>query len=419
MNEPFSLLIKPASADCNLRCEYCFYLDRCELYPESTVHRMSEEALETMVSSYMATNQPQYAFGWQGGEPTLMGLPFFEKVIELQKKHGRPGSFVANGLQTNATLIDDDFAKHFAKYHYLLGISLDGPAEIHDRYRNNAAGRGSHADVLRGIEACKRHGAEFNILVLVSQANVHRVKEVYRYLVDLGFFYHQYIPCVEFDEKGNVLPFSINGEEWGGFLCGLYDEWYQSDTRKVSIRYFDSLLSYQVDGIRNICHMGYNCCQYFVVEHNGDIYPCDFFVRRDLRIGNVMENNWDEALKSSEYHAFGRQKRQWVEACDNCEYVAYCAGDCLKHRLLTPASSAKTLSVLCEGHKEFFEHTLPGLRKLADVIKKERALHAAQEAASRQRPAAPAPAGPVGRNEPCPCGSGKKYKKCCGMQALG
>ncbi len=374
---------------------------------------MSEETLDHLVSSYMATDQQQYAFGWQGGEPTLMGLPFFEKVIELQKKHGRRGSVVANGLQTNATLIDDDFAKHFAKYHYLLGISLDGPAEIHNKYRNNAAGRGSHADVLRGIEACKRHGAEFNILVLVSQANVHRVKEVYNYLVDLGFFYHQYIPCVEFDEKGNLLPFSINGDEWGQFLCGLYDEWYGRDTRKVSIRYFDSLLSYQVDGIRNICHMGDNCCQYFVVEHNGDIYPCDFFVERDLRIGNVTQNAWNEALQSENYLSFGRQKRQWADACADCEYLQYCAGDCLKHRLPAPSKSPDTLSVLCEGHKMFFSHVLPGFRELSEVIKKERAMYAAQEAAAQKARQA-APSGPVGRNAPCPCGSGKKYKKCCG-----
>jgi uncharacterized protein len=361
----------------------------------------------------MATDQPQYAFGWQGGEPTLMGLPFFEKVIELQKRHGPRGAVVANGLQTNATLIDDEFAKHFAKYHYLLGISLDGPAEIHNKYRNNAAGRGSHADVLRGIEACKRHGAEFNILVLVSQANVHRVKEVYNYLTDLGFFYHQYIPCVEFDDKGNLLPFSINGDEWGQFLCGLYDEWYKKDTRKVSIRYFDSLLSYQVDGIRNICHMGDNCCQYFVVEHNGDIYPCDFFVERDLRIGNVLENDWNETLQSENYLSFGRQKRQWADVCNSCEYLRYCAGDCLKHRLPAPSSSADTLSVLCRGYKMFLSHALPGFRELSEIIKKERAMYAAQEAAARRARQA-APTGQVGRNAPCPCGSGRKYKKCCG-----
>ena len=181
---PFSLLVKPASADCDLRCAYCFYLDRCRLYPDARVHRMSEATLDRMVASYMATDQPTYAFGWQGGEPTLMGLDFFRKVTDLQQRHGRRGAVVANGLQTNATLIDDDLARHLAEYRFLVGASLDGPAELHDHYRRTGGGRGSHADVMRGIACLSRQRVEFNILTLVNDVNCRQPALVYRYLVD-------------------------------------------------------------------------------------------------------------------------------------------------------------------------------------------------------------------------------------------
>jgi len=410
--KPFSLLIKPASADCNLRCEYCFYLDHCELYPETTRHRMSEEVLDRMIAGYMATDQPQYAFGWQGGEPTLMGLEFFRKVVELQQKHGRAGAIVANGLQTNAVLIDDEFAEHLAKYSFLVGVSIDGPAGVHDVYRTNAAGRGSHADVLRGIECLERNRVEFNALILVNSANVRRAREVYRYICDLGIMFHQYIPCVEFDADRRPMPYSISGEEWGDFLCEIYDQWYPTDTRTVSIRLLDSILTLLVDGSRNICHMGRNCCQYFVVEYNGDVYPCDFFVEADLKLGNVASDSWEGLQRSPKYLQFGKQKSQWNELCGGCAFLKYCSGDCLKHRL-PGAGDPRTLSRLCEGWKQFYGHALPGLEKLAVEIKGEREVE-------RERLAAPTAAPRrdklpvVGRNDPCPCGSGKKYKKCCG-----
>ena len=408
---PFSLLIKPASADCNLRCEYCFYLDRCELYPETKRHRMPDDVLERMVSSYLATQQPQYAFGWQGGEPTLMGLDFFRKAVKLQQKHGRPGAVVANGLQTNATLIDDDFAEFFARYNFLLGVSVDGPAEIHDRHRLTAGGKGSHEAVMRGIDCLKRHNVAFNALVLVNSANVHRAREVYRYVCDLGIMFHQYIPCVEFDGDGRPLPFSISGEEWGEFLCELYDAWLPHDTRRVSNRLFDSILTLLVEGRHNICHMGRNCCQYFVVEHNGDIYPCDFFVEKDLKIGNVMTHSWEDCLQEPVYLEFGRQKAQWNEECARCEVLEFCAGDCLKHRLPV-TRDPRTLSWLCAGWKRFYAHALPGFRRLADEVSAQRERQRRQAAAmSRSRQMTQQR---VGRNDPCPCGSGKKYKSCCG-----
>ena len=407
---PFSLLVKPASADCNLRCEYCFYLDRCELYPDSKVHRMSDEVLEAMVRTYMATDQPQHSFGWQGGEPTLMGLEFFQKAIGFQRAYGAAGAVVSNGLQTNTTLIDDSFARHLAKFNYLVGVSIDGPPEIHNHYRHYAGGKDSHAAVMKGLAALKRNRVEYNILTLVSRSNVHRAADVYKYLRSMDCLYQQYIPCVEFDSGEKLLPFAISGEEWGDFLCEIFDQWYPEDTRTVSVRMFDSILTKMVDDVYNVCHMGRDCRQYFVVEHNGDVYPCDFFVKEPLKLGNVLEDSWADLQECAKYRHFGEMKPQWHEDCDNCEYLDFCSGDCLKHRLEQPGGDPRTLSSLCAGWKKFYPHTLKAFRKLADRVRRERA-----EAHTRAHAeASPAAGGPVGRNDPCPCGSGRKYKKCCG-----
>jgi uncharacterized protein len=371
--KPFSLLLKPAAADCNLRCGYCFYLDRAALYPATAAHRMSDAVLERVIRSYMATPQPQYAFGWQGGEPTLMGLDFFRRVTALQAKHGRPGAVVANGLQTNGTLIDDALAKHLARYRFLVGVSLDGSADVHDRYRRAPGGHGSHADVLRGIAALRRREVEFNILTLVSQANVRRAAEVYRYLCKQGFLYHQYIECVEFDGAARLMPYAVTGDEWGAFLCELYDTWIVRDTRRVSIRLFDTILSILVDGAANTCSSGRDCRQYFVVEHNGDVYPCDFYVRPELKLGNILESGWEALVAAPTYCEFGNLKSRWNEACASCQYLRLCAGDCLRNRRWERGADPRQLSHLCAGWQRFYRHALPGLERLADEIRAARA----------------------------------------------
>jgi uncharacterized protein len=372
---------------------------------------MSVEVLEKMISSYMATDQQQYSFGWQGGEPTLMGVDFFRKVVELQQKYGRKGAVVANGLQTNGVLIDNDFARHLADYRFLVGVSIDGPENIHDKFRKNVSGLGSHKDVLRGISCLQKHNVEFNILVLVSQSNVRKAAEVYDYLCDNGFYYQQYIPCVEFDEKGNLLPFAINGREWGDFMCEIFDRWIKHDTRKVSVRHFDSILSLKVDNIRNVCVMGKNCCQYFVVEHNGDIYPCDFFVQEELKLGSVFDSDWSGLQQSDKYLEFGKQKACWNSICDNCSCIDYCYGDCLKNRNFT-ARSSDSISTLCEGWKEFYQHTENEFMKLAVQIRDER--NTSMRSSVQNNYYNSNEQKVSGRNSPCPCGSGKKYKKCCG-----
>jgi uncharacterized protein len=401
--KPFSLLIKPASADCNLRCEYCFYIEHLE--KERPTPRMSEETLKTMIKTYMNTDQnKQYAFGWQGGEPTLMGLNFFMKVVEFQLKYAPPGSSISNGLQTNATLITEEFAKFLGEYKFLLGVSLDGPKEFHDYYRKTVGMTPTYDSVLRGIENLRKHKVEFNILSLVNNITVKKAKEIYTFHRDNQYLFQQYIPCVEFDEKGQLKPFSITGKEWGLFLTELFNEWIKQDVNRVSIRLFDSIMEFLVYGRYNVCYMQDNCVQYFVVEYDGGVYPCDFFVQENLLLGNVNNNSWEELVNSETYHSFGIQKSNWNEECNLCPYLSLCHGDCQKFRYGAP-STAKMLSNLCQGWKIFYTRTLPRFKIIADNFKKENNI---TEPFSFKLPK-------FGRNELCPCGSGKKFKSCCGI----
>jgi uncharacterized protein len=283
---------------------------------------------------------------------------------------------VSNGLQTNATMITDELAGLLAEYHFLLGVSLDGPEDIHNTYRKNRKGTGSYKRVIEGIELLNKHEVQFNILVAVNTANVAEAPRIYKFLLDLGIRYHQYIPIVEFDAEGRPLPFSIDGAQWGAFLQELFEVWYP-DAGRVSVRLFDALLSYLVDRSRIVCTMGRDCRQYFLVEHNGDVYPCDFFADPELRLGNLMEMDWPTLLESPRYEAFGGQKAQWNEACEKCPFLELCMGDCLKHRFYaTPGvhgrADPKTLSWLCSGWKSFYQACLPGLQRIARRIQRQR-----------------------------------------------
>jgi len=369
---PFSLLVKPASADCNLRCRYCFYLDACSFYPETGRRRMNEATLERMIAGYMATPQPVHSFGWQGGEPTLMGLEFFRQTVTLQAARAQPGARIANGLQTNGTLLNDEWAAFLAEYKFLVGVSLDGPAAVHDAERRTAGGQGSHAAVLAGIDCLRRNKVEFNILTLVNRANVSQPVAIYDYLVSQGFYYQQYIECVEVEPDGTPKPFTITGPEWGDFLCQVFDRWYPRDTRRVSVRLFDTILARIVDGAATTCTSSDNCCQYFVVEHNGDVYPCDFHVRLSRKLGNVATDNWTTLQQSPAYLAFGEEKRKWNAACSKCAFLQFCQGDCPKNRGGPDRRDSTALSYLCEGWRRFYRHTLPRFQKLADDIRRER-----------------------------------------------
>jgi uncharacterized protein len=362
----FSLLIKPSAADCNLRCGYCFYIGRQR---ETAPHpRMSDETLERLVSGYMRSRQvASYTFSWQGGEPGLMGVKFFRKAVELQKRYAPPGAVVCNGFQTNGTLITDELATFSAEYKFLFGVSLDGPAQMHDEYRRTVEGRPTHALVMKGIERLERHGVDFNILALVNARTVRQPREIYGYFKNLGFLHQQYVPCVEWDAAGQPTPWSISGAAWGDFLCELFDRWIVDDVGRVSIRLFDSILEYLTTGRRNACAMGTDCRQYFVVEYDGGVYPCDFFVRDALKLGNVHSATWKDLLASPSYRQFGLEKSNWSADCRACDCLPFCHGDCQKLR--RPAGDGKAKSVLCEGWKAFYAHALPRLRTIADGLK--------------------------------------------------
>ncbi|MFX0148023.1 MAG: anaerobic sulfatase maturase, partial [Candidatus Hodarchaeota archaeon] len=359
--------------------------------------------LEHLIASYMRTDQNNhYVFGWQGGEPTLMGLNFFKKVVELQIEYAPRGSTISNGLQTNGTLITDEFARFFGEYKFLLGVSLDGPESLHDYYRKTIGQKPTHSLVMRGIKKLRENNVEFNILTLINDLTVKKGKEIYQYLRENRFFYQQYIPCIEFDANFNLMPYSITGEDWGQFLCDIFNEWVKKDINNISIRLFDSILDFLVNKRYNVCHMGNNCCQYFLIEYDGSVYPCDFFVRTDLLLGNILNNTWEDLLGSPIYHQFGNQKAHWNNSCFYCQYLIFCHGDCQKFR---PGivQNKRVLSFLCEGWKRFYKHTLPYFKIIANQIKESKTTNISISNKSKK----------ISRNKPCPCGSGKKYKNCC------
>jgi uncharacterized protein len=406
--KPFSLLIKPASFDCNLRCRYCFYLEKEKIFGTER-HRMSDAVLEQMISSFMHLDMPCYAFGWQGGEPTMMGLDFFRRAVDLMKQYGQSGKQVSNGLQTNGVMLDDEWCQFLHQYNFLVGISIDGPPEIHDFNRITIGGAGSHEMVMRGIASLNRNHVEYNVLTLVNSLSASRPLDIYRYLRDdLKIMFHQYIECVEFDQDGKLMPYSVSPEAWGEFLCKIFDEWYAHDVRQVSVRLFDSILAKMVDGVANVCSIGNNCCQYFVVEHDGSIYPCDFFVQPEWRLGNVDDVNWETLQNLPLYREFGKRKNMVAKQCNVCRYFALCAGCCQKNRP-GRGNTPGELSILCSGWKMFYEHTVDRFKELAKCIIKERNPHQYILPSFNFDNA-----GPVSKNAPCPCGSSIKYKKCCG-----
>ncbi len=366
---PFSLLIKPVSASCNLRCEYCFYIDHLDYIKEGDKPVMSDATLEKIISTYMQVVLPEYSFTWQGGEPSLAGLEFFKRAVELQKQYAPLNVKINNSLQTNATLIDQPMAEFFTTHNFLLGVSLDGPKVIHDKFRLTAPGKPTHGKVMQGINYLRRAKTEFNILCLVNSENVTKPKELYKYYREKGFRFLQFIPCVEYDEKGDLTHYSINGRQWGEFLCGIFDIWYRKDRRQVSVRHFDSVLNYLVLNRYTQCTMDKDCRQYFVVEYDGGIYPCDFYVKKELELGNIHTSSWEEALASPVYEDFGKRKGQWNNSCNSCEWLQLCHGDCQKMR--GPENNSRTLSILCEGWQMFYNHTIDRFENIAQSIRNQ------------------------------------------------
>ena len=362
-----SLLIKPASAVCNLDCSYCFYLDReADPYKALPARKMTLQTLERLVETYLFYSYPNSVFAFQGGEPTLTGPAFFEKLVELQQQHGRNGQAVANAMQTNGVLIDDRWCRLFKAFNWLIGISIDGPQEVHDLYRLNKGGEGTWRKVMDGMECMKRHGVEFNALCVLSQSNIDKPKEIYKFFRSLGIDYLQFIPLSEFDAEGKPQPFTITPGQYGRFMCETFELWWP-DRRKVRIRSFDNIAEALAGQVPGNCTMHTSCDSYVVVEYNGDVYPCDFFVENDWKLGNVNDDSWTEIAGRQKRFQFAANKSVPHPDCDVCEYVNLCHGGCPKHRH-DPKGRFDDLDYFCGAYKMIFEKSLAPLKKDVELL---------------------------------------------------
>lgn len=360
----FTLLIKPAGPDCNINCEYCFYKCKADRFGKSA-HRMTDETLEKIIEEYMSVDIPVHGLTFQGGEPTLTGLDFYKRVVELEKKYARPHTQVANCLQTNALLMDDEWCRFLSEYNFLVGISLDGPKIYHDRFRRDSALNGTFDKVMKAIECCKKHNVEFNILTLINSQNVRAVDELFDFFAGNDFKFLQFIPCAEHNpDTGKMADYSITPKQYGDFLCRLFDKWYEYGPDKISIRLFDSILSQCVTGRHTMCTFLQRCDDYIVVEHNGDVFCCDFFVTDEWKIGNVMETPIDKLAGDKIKRDFSSKKRKINNKCLVCRHLDVCRGGCLKDRLLLN-SDYGDVSYFCDAYKQFYDYTIPKFRQLA------------------------------------------------------
>lgn len=364
----FSILVKPVSWACNLKCTYCFYHITEALYPKH--HVMDAATLERMTRDLQAIGNPTASYGWQGGEPLIAGREFFHLAFRMQEKHRRPGQVIANAVQTNATLIDEAWARLFARNRVLLGVSLDGPQKIHDHYR----GAGTHERVMKAIKTLNENRVEYNILTVLNDKNVGMGRKLYAYLRDQGFKWLQFIPIVEPQEDGSPAPFSVTGDQYANFLLDVFDEWKKNDVGKISVRCFDSMVLHAGGQRGLLCIHDGTCDGYVVVEHNGDVYPCDFFVRKEWKIGNLNdvsdgENAYVKMMESDVVHRFRAGRK--LNECADCEYAAICEGGCQKDRLVRWGAFGGGLdkrSVLCPAYKKFYKATFAWFKEQADKL---------------------------------------------------
>jgi len=358
------VLVKPSGADCNLDCDYCFYIDRLRQFPHHS-NRMSDEVLEAMIRQLMAQNMPQLSIGWQGGEPTLMGLPFYRKAVEHMQRYGR-GQSVANGLQTNGVLIDHEWATFFRDYHFLIGLSLDGTQHIHDHYRKNRGGQGSWHKALDAAKLLLDHGVEVNVLTVVNNYSVQFPDEIYEFHKSQGLNFMQFIPCVE-TEGGSVANFSVDAPSYGAFLKRLFDLWladFVNGVPTTSIRWFEALLFQYAGFAPTECTLLEKCGNYLLIEHTGDVYTCDFFVEEDWKLGNLLDKPLTALFNTRTHTNFARLKSDLDLECRTCEWKLRCRGGCTKDRLRNPALGGH--NHFCEAYKTFFAHADSRLQGLAN-----------------------------------------------------
>ena len=441
----FHVLAKPTGAVCNLDCTYCFFLSKEALYPESDF-RMKDDLLEHYVRQLLESQPERVQVAWQGGEPTLMGLEFFQRMMELVAKYRRPGQQVEHSIQTNGTRLDDAWCGFFKHHGFLVGLSVDGPRALHDTYRVDKGGRGTFDQVMRGWELLRKHKVETNILCTVHAANVEHGVEVYRFFRDeLGARFMQFIPIVE-RVAANMVPVanlgwgsragaagssgarplyvqagdrvterSVEPDALGKFLVDIFEEWVRRDVGRVYVQMFDTTLGAHV-GQYTLCVFSPTCGDAVALEHTGDLYSCDHFVEPDFKLGNIREEHMADLVGSARQRKFGTDKRDSLpKYCRECSVRFACNGGCPKDRFAVTPDGEAGLNYLCAGYKRFFEHVDGPMRMMARLLEQERPpaeimrWYAVEDERWRGE------AAKVGRNEACPCGSRKKAKHCHGV----
>lgn len=434
----FHILAKPTGAVCNLDCKYCFFLSKEMLYPGSRF-RMADELLESYIKQLLEAHQvPEVTIAWQGGEPTLMGLDFFKRSVEYVEKFKKPNQQVQHTMQTNGTKLDDEWCAFFKENDFLIGLSVDGPKEVHDTYRVNKGGQGSFDQVMGGLEFLRKHMVDFNILCSVHAANSDRPLEVYRFFRDeLGAEFMQFIPIVErateqllplanlgwsedigkerplYVQQGNLITDrTVSAEQYGQFLSTIFDEWVMRDVGKVYVQLFDVTLGSWI-GQHNLCIFSPTCGNALALEHNGDLYACDHYVEPDYLLGNIMEERMIDLVASEKQRKFGQDKYDTLpKYCQECEVLFACYGGCPKNRFIETPDGEPGLNYLCAGYKKFFNHVNEPMRFMANELRHNRPpvnvmTYMADKEAELEKLFAKAY-----RNDPCPCGSGLKFKNC-------
>ncbi len=431
----FHVMAKPIGPVCNLNCTYCYYLEKRRLYPEARSFRMTERVLEAYVRQYIeAQDTPDINFAWQGGEPTLMGLDFFQRAVALQRRYCPPGKRVTNALQTNGVLLDDAWCAFLRENDFLVGLSIDGPRELHNRYRVDKRGKPTFDRVMKGLNLLQKHGVEFSTLTVVSRDNARHPREVYRFLKEQGSRFLQFIPLVERtgdcktltsppapDGDGAaaaVTPWSVRPAAYGRFLSAGFDEWVRNDVGRIYVQLFDVQLGLWAGLPSELCVFAETCGKGLALEHNGDLYACDHYVYPAYRLGNILEHPMAALARSPRQVRFGAAKRRSLpRCCRDCEFLFACNGGCSKHRFARTPDGEPGLNYLCGGYKRFFAHIDPYMRAMAGLLRSGQApamimtFLRQRKRSSDHRPAK------IGRNDACPCGSGKKFKRCCGRSA--
>jgi uncharacterized protein len=398
----FQVFAKPAGSVCNLSCRYCYYRGK-DAQEEPFV--MPDDILEGYVEQHIdASFGPEVRFSWHGGEPTVLGLDYFRKIVALERKYRRPGKTIANGIQTNGTLLDEKWCRFLAAERFSVGISLDGPADLHDQYRVTGGGMPSHERAMRGYRLLQEYEVPCDILCVVHAGNVRHPLEVYRFFRDIGARYIGFLPMVE-----RASHLTVPADAFGDFLCVIFDEWLERDIDRIKVQIFEETLATALGREHTLCVFRRTCGDIPVVERNGDFFSCDHFVDRAHRIGNIREARLTGLLESPAQRKFGQAKLDLLPRyCIRCEVVSMCNGGCPKDRFLRTPEGEEGLNYLCTGYKRFFTHSKPFVAQVTALS----AMRHIEEGTTGR------PVMKPGRNDPCPCGSGRKYKKCCMGKAV-